>query len=308
MPGKPLTEDAEDVLLSTSQIARRIVERNRNRWTSLRREMHAVLGYSPMDISSQASLLDRLDAAADKPAVIIGVATFMGRNTPFPVDVHKLAIGGIRELPSPPPENVVAIRATQLWPSHLALSVANRIYIAIPASEEEPRKTTVAKAQKLIGTLASKDGISCVAAVGTPSPNFLGLATTRASVDRALEVLNGGDQPQAATVESLEQQISMRSLLGHLVGDPLWSCSKITRLLDYDEAHQTALSATLLAYLECSGNIAKVAEKAHLHTNTVRYRVARAIEVTAIDLDDPVDRVSCLLDLWGRQVERSTDA
>lgn len=305
MPGKPLAEDAADVLLSTSQIASRIVERSRNRWTSLRREMHAVLGFSPMDVADQASLLARLDGTGDKSAVLIALATFTRHNIPAPVDLHKPTAGEIPDPPAPPPENVVAIRATQLWASHLALSAGNRIYIAIPAAEQEERKTTVMKAQKLISTLESKDGVVCVAAVGSPTPKFLSLATTRPSVDRALDVLNLGDSPRAATVESLEQQISMRALLGHLVEDPLWSCSKIARLLDYDEVHNSELSATLRTYLECAGSIAKVAEKTHLHTNTVRYRIARATEITAIDLDDPLDRVTCLLDLWGRQIKPS---
>ena len=51
-------------------------------------------------------------------------------------------------------------------------------------------------------------------------------------------------------------------------------------LLDADEREDGAVSATLLAYLDCDLNIKRTAEQLVVHPNTVRYRLRRIAELT----------------------------
>ena len=47
------------------------------------------------------------------------------------------------------------------------------------------------------------------------------------------------------------------------------------------------LKRVLLALAKNGFNLKQTAESLHIHTNTLRYRLARSLEVLKIDLDDP---------------------
>lgn len=68
-------------------------------------------------------------------------------------------------------------------------------------------------------------------------------------------------------------------------------------LLELDEAGGSEYLRTLLSVLEAFGNLAKAAERLHLHANTVRYRVKRILELTDIDLEDGETRLALELEL-----------
>ena len=52
------------------------------------------------------------------------------------------------------------------------------------------------------------------------------------------------------------------------------------------------LADTLAAYLDGFGDVAAVAQRLHVHPNTVRYRVRRIEKLLSTSLDDPEDRLS----------------
>jgi DNA-binding PucR family transcriptional regulator len=62
------------------------------------------------------------------------------------------------------------------------------------------------------------------------------------------------------------------------------------------------LADTLQAYLDGFGDIATVAQRLHVHPNTVRSRVRRIEELLSTALDDPDDRLVLALGL--RATER----
>jgi hypothetical protein len=69
------------------------------------------------------------------------------------------------------------------------------------------------------------------------------------------------------------------------------------------EASRERLAETLLAWLELQGSAPAVAQRLHVHPQTVRYRLARLREVLGDALDDPEARFELLLAL---RVERLT--
>ncbi len=68
-------------------------------------------------------------------------------------------------------------------------------------------------------------------------------------------------------------------------------------VLDYDDRTGAGLMVTLEAFLDCSGSWSRVAERLHLHVNTVRYRIGRVEELTGRDLGRFADRVDLFLAL-----------
>lgn len=65
----------------------------------------------------------------------------------------------------------------------------------------------------------------------------------------------------------------------------------LTPLHAYDQRHQGELLSTLTAFLESNDNLANVAEKLHIHRNTLRYRLQKVEELTGRDLGDTQDRM-----------------
>ncbi len=55
--------------------------------------------------------------------------------------------------------------------------------------------------------------------------------------------------------------------------------------------------ATLSAWLRAQGDLARAATTLEVHPNTVRYRLRRMNEVTALRLDDPDQRLAMLIAL-----------
>jgi hypothetical protein len=66
-------------------------------------------------------------------------------------------------------------------------------------------------------------------------------------------------------------------------------------LLSYDERHNADLVGTLRAFLDGGGAWQETARQLHLHTNTLRYRIARIEELTHRDMSTMADRVDLFL-------------
>ena len=59
----------------------------------------------------------------------------------------------------------------------------------------------------------------------------------------------------------------------------------------YDQRHKGELLPTLTAFLEDTENMALVADKLHIHRNTLRYRMQKVEELTGRNLKDTQDRM-----------------
>lgn len=66
-------------------------------------------------------------------------------------------------------------------------------------------------------------------------------------------------------------------------------------LLSYDQRHNADLVGTLRAFLDGGGAWQETARTLHLHTNTLRYRIARIEELTNRDMSTMADRVDLFL-------------
>ena len=60
----------------------------------------------------------------------------------------------------------------------------------------------------------------------------------------------------------------------------------IAKVAAYDKRYTQEVMSTLKAYVACSFNIKRTAEKLHVHENTMRYRAKRLEEIIGIDLTD----------------------
>lgn len=70
----------------------------------------------------------------------------------------------------------------------------------------------------------------------------------------------------------------------------------IERLRLYDKKHQTSLTDSLQAYLNCDCNVYQTAKELFIHPNTMNYRLKRIREVSMLDLKDPNQKTAVYLD------------
>ena len=72
-------------------------------------------------------------------------------------------------------------------------------------------------------------------------------------------------------------------------------------LVDYDARHRARLVQTLEAFLALEGSVSQTAVTTHLHTNTVRKRLARIRSVTGLDPLAASDRMTLAVALAARR-------
>ena len=68
-------------------------------------------------------------------------------------------------------------------------------------------------------------------------------------------------------------------------------------LIGHDRSHRTEYVASLHAYLDALGDIARAATHLNVHPNTVRYRIRRAEEITGLDLAQSREWLPIMLQL-----------
>ena len=69
----------------------------------------------------------------------------------------------------------------------------------------------------------------------------------------------------------------------------------LRRLRDYDKQNHTAYTETLLSYLWHERNVVETSRDLFIHRNTLTYRINKIVEITGLDMDDPVLRLRILL-------------
>lgn len=109
------------------------------------------------------------------------------------------------------------------------------------------------------------------------------LASAAARVARRRDALVADSCEAIVAAELLvdEAQEAALALLGPLRGGPL------RRLEEHDARTSGELVATLRAWCAVGGDVATAAAVLHVHTNTLRYRLRRAAEISGLDLDRP---------------------
>ncbi len=97
--------------------------------------------------------------------------------------------------------------------------------------------------------------------------------------------------PAAGLFEDYRVPLNLLKIGAFIAETGLSDVDDITRIQAHDAEQQTDYLDTLRAYLASNGNISAMAERLHVHNNTVRYRVARLAKDFNLDLDDPQKRL-----------------
>ena len=197
---------------------------------------------------------------------------------------------------------VTTVCSLQLNTSHSAL-IDSVVYALLPCEGAAARAVHRRVVQEIAAYAHTITSHPLIAAVGGIAPGVEDLPGSRSEALQTLQYLlhrqvgraRFSKAAQSPAVVGLfeDYRIPLNLLkIGAFIADAgLSEFDDITRIQAHDAEQQTEYMDTLRAYLASNGNISAMAERLHVHNNTVRYRVARLMKDFDLDLDDPQKRL-----------------
>lgn len=179
----------------------------------------------------------------------------------------------------------------------LCVDAGPRVYCVLPA-----RRRSAADLLRLADDAGRRAGTAVrakvVAGVGLDAASANLMPRSRVSVDRVLRVLllDGGDRV-VASVEEVQAEAGLLEVLDIMRQRPHLLNGKLQTLIAESTDKNTALLQTLRAYLDSMGNVAVAADLLHIHPNTLRYRLNRALDLTHLNLSEPSEVLMAALRL-----------
>lgn len=101
---------------------------------------------------------------------------------------------------------------------------------------------------------------------------------------------SGGRVPATGLFEDYRIPLNLLKIGAFIDDNGLADLDDIATIQAHDAEQQTDYLDTLRVYLASNGNISTMAQRLHVHNNTVRYRLARLTKDFNLDQDDPQKR------------------
>jgi sugar diacid utilization regulator len=195
---------------------------------------------------------------------------------------------------------VTTVCNIQFNTSHGAL-IDSVVYALLPCEGTTPRAVHRRVVQEIGAYAHTISSYPLIAAVGGIAPRVEDLPESRSEALQTLQYLlrrqpgipgsGGGPSPAAGLFEDYRIPLNLLKIGAFIADTGLSDVDDITKIQAHDAEQQTDYLDTLRAYLASNGNISTMAERLHVHNNTVRYRVTRLTKDFDLDLDDPQKRL-----------------
>ncbi|MFD0537284.1 PucR family transcriptional regulator [Actinomadura luteofluorescens] len=222
---------------------------------------------------------------------------------------------GSQPVPAPPPWRVVALgsqagtedvrRRLDLWDAitrrygwhrPLLTDLSGTIFAVLAEPGRDTAESGTMPWLRHVLTRARAHDRTLYAAAGGPahSPADLLRSRTEAS-ELASLVESGGLAPGTVLLEDAWDAVVVERARKAVGTDPLGG--PLPALRAHDEKHGTSYLPTLAAWLDHYGDPKGAAQALAVHPNTLRHRLRRMNEVTAVDLSTPQKRLALRLQL-----------
>ena len=142
------------------------------------------------------------------------------------------------------------------------------------------RRTAPVEVAEVAQALAALPGAR--AAIGLPAAGLAGFRRTHRQAQAAREIALAG---QGQVVAYGDPGVALVSMLARDLPELRDWVPDVLGALAVDTEPNQRLRETLLSFLDSGGSTKLTAERMHLHRNTVRYRLDRAVELLGHDLD-----------------------
>jgi DNA-binding PucR family transcriptional regulator len=270
----PLADDVEEILRGGAVLAARIMSRLAAAPSTHAVRVQELIGLG--DDPDVGAIARELEIVADGRAALIG---FVGVETSVPADV-------------------IALSASAFRSDAQIASTGERVYVLLPKTGGSSSVTSWVRG--VVAALRRELGLTLRAVIATPLAGLSGAAAARAEVDRVFDSAerHPGAIGQVSSLDEARTTVLLDEIVSQVAGQPRLVDPRVRQLREQDPM----LADTLQTYLDGFGDIAAVAQRLHVHPNTVRYRIRRIEKLLSTSLDDPDDRLVLALGL--RATER----
>lgn len=282
----PLADDVEEVLRGGAVLAARIMARLATAPSSHMVRVQELLGLradgsaglGTVDVEDVVTIARELGITPDGRAALIG---FRGSGTAVPADVIALSASAFRS-----DAQVVAAN--------------DRVYVLLPKTGAPSSVTSWVRGVVAAGS--RELGLTMRAVIAAPLTGLSATGPARAEIDRVFDSAqrHPGAIGQVTSLDEARTTVLLDEIVSQVSSQPRLVDPRVRTLRERDPI----LAETLHAYLDGFGDIAAVAQRLHVHPNTVRYRVRRIEKLLATSLDDPDDRLVLALGLRATESPR----
>lgn len=199
----------------------------------------------------------------------------------------------------------VAFHIQAACPGSVAVSVDGDLMVIVPVQGTSAGEGELAAAirRHLIRVVHGPGVIVTVGPVVDSLAHLAESATVSREVLRAIALTGGAARDDARTKVVIAEQVDDAVNLVR-ASDRLRPMSEGLGLPLHDlQLHDPELVTTLREVLRFPGNLAAAARELGVHSNSLRYRIARIREVSGIDLNDPESRLRTALTFLIRDSE-----
>lgn len=269
----PLADDVEEILRGGAVLAARIMSR-----LAAAPSMHTVRVQELLglvgDDADVGAIARELGITADGRAALIG---FVGVESSVPADV-------------------IALSASAFRADAQIASTGERVYVLLPKTSS----SVTSWVRGVVAALRRELDLTLRAVIASPLAGLAAAATARAEVDRVFDsaARHPGAIGQVSSLDEARTTVLLDEIVSQVAGQPRLVDPRVRQLREQDPM----LAETLQSYLDGFGDIAAVAQRLHVHPNTVRYRVRRIEKLLSTSLDDPDDRLVLALGLRATEV------
>lgn len=283
----PFTERASEVLLGASRLAAAEILRRRT-GTSV--------------VSTRTQLVELLAGRANPDLVAGRLGLDPGwRSQVVGFGGPAEAEAAVRELHHDQLRGIVSVYASAYHRAALVALDDQRVYAVLPdvrASTGPDDPAVRSWVGDAVAVARERTGVQWHAGISTPVPGLAQLPSARAEVDRVLAaVARSPLPPLVAGIPELRSELLLGELADLLAARAELRHPGITALLDHDVDRGGELARSVAIYLDALGDVRVAAERLHVHPNTLRHRLRRAVSLSGVDLDDPGERLACHLQL-----------
>ena len=283
----PLSEHSERALLGAARVAaHHLVRRRRELSDDLTLTRTLLAGLLEGSTGPQP-LATHLGLDATRPAAVLGFSYGTAEAVTAPELTHTEVT------------NLISVQIAARHRSALVTQVDPRIYVLLPQLPRSIDTDTLRGwAQEITDAAHRHLGLPLRGSIGCLVPGLGRAPDSRREADRILDAMLGaGVAAAVAALPDIQAEVLISEMLTLLSAHPEIRDPRLTALVAHDSRHHGQLAESLLAYLNCFGDVRAAAAQLHVHRNTLRYRIRRAEELTGLDLSRPDQRLLAMLQL-----------
>ena len=194
--------------------------------------------------------------------------------------------------------DLVSIHCEALGRRVSCVGIDRTIYALVPTPDSLKLSRLLLLAEAIIRRAEAALRTKLRAGIGSTVSTLRETPRSRLEADQVLRSLSS--HPSGATASDIHEMRAHTILveLQDLAAErPHLLAGKIQTLAENDEGKGTAYVQTLRAFLDNFGDITRAADAINIHPNTFRYRIRRLVDLSGIDLTDPVERLVTELQL-----------